>query len=295
MLRLSAVILILTSASLSAEPSRREMRVGDVYELSLIHMESSRRDDGSSSSNGRDSLVEKVIAITDKGVELEYDLPAGATEKDRLREWTLPARIFKPAVGTPQLLNAPELEKRLGHFLKAARWDRAVCGKWIFTWNAFRIECDPQSVLTMIERFDLGPCGLTTGTVYEFPGTLQAAPLVRRESDSGGNHYDATFVVDPEAIRQAQVESDVVVGEIVKEPVTPEQARRKHAAEHISGTITVTLETDSSGCATRRTATSQVTIKADGKLETRSTTQTLERKLQGSRADQAASSAASSS
>ncbi len=282
MLKLAATIVMLASTASVAGPSKREIRVGEVYELSLMHKESSQREDGSSSSNSQDGLVEKVIAITDKGVELEYDLPAGATEQDRLREWTLPARIFKPDVGAPLLLNTPELEKRLERFLTAAKWDRAVCGRWIFTWNAFRIECDPQSVLKLIEGFDLGPCGLTMGAVYEFPGTLRAAPLVRRQASYGSTQYDATFAVDPEAIRQAQVESDVVVGEIVKEPVTREQARRKHAANQISGTIAVTLETDGSGCATRRIATSQVTIKAGGKLETRTTTQTLERKLQGS-------------
>lgn len=86
--------------------------------------------------------------------------------------------------------------------------------------------------------------------------------------------------VDPDAFRRARAESDVVVGEIMKKPVSLEAARRKREGEVISGMISVTFEADSAGNARRRTKVTNLNINGpDGPSETQTVTEVLERRL----------------
>jgi hypothetical protein len=85
--------------------------------------------------------------------------------------------------------------------------------------------------------------------------------------------------VDPDAVRRARAESDVVVGEIVRKPVTLDAALHERAKETISGTISVAFETDSAGNARRRTKVTKLDIEEpDGRSETQTVTETLERR-----------------
>jgi len=86
---------------------------------------------------------------------LEYDLPDDSTEQDRSKVWELPARIKMMLDGSITLLNVKELEQRNANWLKKANWTKEICGQWIFTWNAFKIECEPQAALEVIENYDL--------------------------------------------------------------------------------------------------------------------------------------------
>jgi hypothetical protein len=150
---LSAVLLQAPDAA--AEPHPFEDRVGDIYELRLESTSETTGDRSSSSSRSVNTLQERVVALRDDGVELEFDLPADATQEDRSRSWQFPARVLK-SVGLPlQLLNGPELETRGRAWLAGAGLTEAACGRWVFTWTAIKIECDPQSVLQILEAFDL--------------------------------------------------------------------------------------------------------------------------------------------
>ena len=66
-----------------------------------------------------------------------------------------------------------------------------------------------------------------------------------------------TFAVmleaDPAAVRRARAEADVATGEIMQKPVTLEAALRERAKEQVSGTISVTFETDTAGNIRKRT------------------------------------------
>lgn len=173
-------------------------QVGEEYEI-IKKYETSQlsSDGGSGSSRGRDTLLERVIGVRDGGLELEYDLPKDATAADRARSWQFPVRVFRPTNGSMRLLNRPELEARVEVWLKAAGWTRAACGRWIFTWNAFLIECDPQSVIKMVEAVDLRVADLRDGAPYQKPVTLDAALRERaKESISGTisvRHSRVTF------------------------------------------------------------------------------------------------------
>src|SRR5690349_16872844 len=149
---IAALLLPAIGARAGAPPLAPQ--VGDTYEITMTRESAQQDSHGSSgSSHDKDTIIEQVIGLRADGLELEYDLPNTATADERARDWQLPARVFKPFGGPAQLLNGAELEARVEAWLKAAGWLRTVCGHWIFTWDAFRIECDPHSVLKIVESF----------------------------------------------------------------------------------------------------------------------------------------------
>ena len=254
-----------------------------MYELQLQHHSSSEDSDGStSSSNGSDVLIERVLEVTPEGLVLEYDLASEeGLPHGRQDQWQYPFRVFKPLDGPARLLNAAELEARIGPWLEHSEIPRAACGTWIFTWNAFRIECDPQSVIEGVARFDMRPDELREGAPFHEPGAREPAQIATKSARPEGTTYVVELAIDPDWVRRGKAESDVVVGEIMREPVTLDDAFATHAAEQISGTITITFETDANGSVRRRTKVTKLEIrKPDEVVETSTATETLERRLQ---------------
>ena len=256
-------------------------QVGDTYEITLARDSAQQGSDRSSgSSRDKDTIIERVIGLRADGLELQYDLPDAVTADERARNWQFPARVFKPFGGPAQLLNGPELEARVDGWLKAAGWPRTVCGHWIFTWNAFRIECDPQSVVKTVQSFDLRSADLREGAPYQETEALGSGKLARKATGPDGAIFAVEMPVDPDAVRRARAESDVVVGEIMNKPVSLDVALRERAREIVSGTISVSFETDPAGNVGRRTKVTKLDItEPDGRSETETVTETLERRL----------------
>ncbi|MFN3387992.1 MAG: hypothetical protein ACK40O_03615 [Allosphingosinicella sp.] len=273
------VAAALASLLCSAAAAAAEPRAGEVYEIVATYETSSTTSDGSSSSSrGGSAIQERVVAVRPDGVELEYDLPAGLGAEERAHNWRLPARVLARPGGPMQLLNASELETRLDAWLKAAGWTREVCGRWIFTWNAFFIECDPQSILKELQALDLRSLEGREGAVYADPHARAPAVLKRASGGAGGETFVAVLEIDPAAARRARAESDVAVGEILGKPVTLEAALEARAKERLSGTLTVTLETDPTGAVRRLTRRTEVeTERADGESEAETRIETIER------------------
>lgn len=256
-------------------------RVGDTYELDLLRSMRSAADDGSSSSsNSGGMLVERVLAIRDEGLELEFDLPPNATAEERARDWAWPVRVLKSPDGTLDLLNAPELERRIDAWLVLADLPREACGHWIFTWTAFKIECDPQSVMSTLAAYDLRVRDLREGALYPVPGGLPPAPLRLESATPEASVFISETPVDADQLRLERAESDVVAGDIMGEPKTLEAALEDRAGEQITGTITLTLSVDANGRVTSRTTATQLVITdAEGVVERTTSTQTVERRL----------------
>lgn len=270
----NGVALIVTSNAW-AEPSKigKEIEIRKSYET----VESTDDNSSSGSSNGHDTIVERVVAVRDDGIELVYDLPKNTAKEDRQRDWQLPARVFRSNDGSLKLLNADELNGRLEKWLQAAKWNRSACGKWIFTWNAFYIDCDPQSVLKTISAFDLGSARISEGKLYSEIGTLAAGTLVLDKSSATPTTLRTEMQIDPDYIRRSNAESDVVVGEIMQKPVNLEDAIKARSTEKISGTVTVILELDGSDHVKRKTKVTKLTVEKPGEsTEHRSSTETLE-------------------
>lgn len=271
-----AAILIAGTGQAWAQP----MQPGQIYTLTHRYETTETSSDGSkSSSRGRTALMERVVSLRDGGVELEYDLPPDATPNDRAREWQLPARIFRAAAGSRQLLNAAQLEARLDNWLKAAKSDRAACGRWIFTWTAFRIECDPQAILARTAELDPAAQILQEGATYSDPRSAQDGRIVQ----TGRGAFSVTVRIDPDKVRHERAEADVIVGEISGELVSLEAALRARAGEQVTGSITVTWETDATGIARKRVMTTRTAIRRqDGVTEEKTGTETVERRTVGS-------------
>jgi hypothetical protein len=273
--------LLLPAIIARAEVSSLAPHVGDTYEITLTRDSTQQGSLGSTgSTHDEDTISERVIGLRADGLELEYDLPKAVTADERASNWQFPARVFKPSSGPAQLLNGLELEARVDAWLKAAEWPRTVCGHWIFTWNAFRIECDPQSVITTVEAFDLRSADVREGAPYQDAEARNPGTLARKAAGPDGATFSAEMPLDPDAVRRARAESDVVVGEIMKKPVTLDAALRERARETVSGTISVEFETDSAGKVRRRTKVTKLDIEGpDGRSETDTVTETLERRL----------------
>jgi hypothetical protein len=278
---ITVLAMFLPIAAASADPTQLTAHVGDIYEIVRVSDSSQSTGDGSSgSSHDKNTLMERVIAVREDGLELEYDLPKAATEMDRTRNWQVPVRVLKRARGQMQLLNRPDLETRINIWLKLAKLPRSACGHWIFTWHAFRIECDPQSVIQMLAPFDLRPDDLRNGGIYQDSRARAPATLSQTAAGSNGSTFVVELAVDPETVRREKAESDVVVAEITGKSLTLDTALRARSTEQISGTITITFNTDSAGQVQRRTKISKLEIKrANGKSETQTVTETMERRL----------------
>lgn len=280
---LMAIIMALLSPATyaRAEPSPLGPQVGDTYEITMDRDSSQQSSDGSSgSSHDKDLIIERVIGLRADGLDLEYDLPKEAPAQVRAAIWQFPARVFKPNRGPLQLLNRSELEARVETWLKAGNLTRAACGHWIFTWNAFRIECDPQSVIKTLEVFDLRVPDLREGTAYQAAEARGPEPLARKTAGPDGATFAVEMEIDPDAVLRARAESDVVVGEITGKPLTLDAALRERAKETVSGTISLTFDADPDGNVRRRTKVINLEIKRpDGQSATETVTETVERRL----------------
>ena len=261
--------------------------IGDEYEISWSSESSSQTSDGSSSqSHNRDTVLERVIGGREFGLELEYDLPKDAKAEDRARIWQFPVRVLRPSNGPMQLLNRHELELRLESWLKAAGWTRDVCGRWFFTWNAFRIDCDPQSVIKAIEALDFRSANLREGALYQVADARGPGTLTKETTEPNATRFAVVMEIDPATIHRTRAESDVAIGEIMQKAVTLDAATRERKKESVSGTISVTFDIDSAGNVRRRTKITKLEIKRpDGVSESKIVTETVERHLSSS-ADQ---------
>jgi hypothetical protein len=262
-------------------------RAGDGYEIRTEQLWSETGSDGSTaSSRSRDLTIERVIALRDEGVEIEFDLPADSPSGNRAAIWQFPLRALRPASGPLRLLNRPELESRIDRWLEAGQLPREACGRWIFTWDAFQIQCNAQEALDAMAEADLGSLDLRDGADYVDAEGLGTAVLRRQAGGPEGGTFVARMEVDPEAIRRQRVRSDAIIREMVGPSAETRADVRARAAERISGTITVTFETDAAGALRRRTRVMELRVeKPDGVRESQTFTDRTERRLVSRSAD----------
>lgn len=277
--KLVAVALVFAIAPQAIAQSSSSYAVGDIFEIVRSYETKEHSSDGSSgSSSGSDTVWERVIALRDGGVEVEYSLGDDATSEDRARAWQFPARIFRPSTGSATLRNADEIETRLTRWLKNAGLDRSDCGRWIFTWNVFRIGCDPQAVVATVDIIDLTRFE-TRDPVYRTPLARTPVALSPLATETSGVTFAATVEIDPDIVRRERAEADVALGEITQQPVLLEDALARRMNERISGTTAITIETGDSGIPRKRTTITELAIEQpDGTTETRTIIEIIARR-----------------
>lgn len=251
--------------------------VGDTFEITRRYETSGRTSDRRSASNswGSDTLVERVVGVSERGLELEYDLRSDAMPEVRARTWQFPARVLKPAGGPMHLLNPADLEARVEAWREATGRTRAECERWIVERNPLRLTCDPQAVIEMLEPFDLRPADLRAGSPYRDGDARDAGLLERKANGSLAMLAD----VDPDKVRRERAEADVAVGEMMGKPVTLDAALGERAKEQISGTISVTFDLAADGTVRKRRKVTKVEIRRPGgQSETKVKTEIVERR-----------------
>jgi hypothetical protein len=266
--QLMPIFLFLTLTAACAETVDR---VNDVYEIRLKRTEetSSKSASGSSSSNG--ALVERVVALRDGGMEVVFDLPKDTPAEDKMREWQFPARVFRAPGRALQLLNAAEAEARLRKLMSAQ--ERALCGRWVFTWTAQKIECDPKSVLGIVEPF-IRPVDVRAGALVEDKLSKKTAKL-KVKSEGTAKVASAEFQIDPDVIRKQRTETDVIVAELMgQKNIDFEAALSARQASTVSGTVVVNIEISQDGSVIRRSRKIVIDIKeTSGEFESTKTTE----------------------
>lgn len=281
---IAAVCLTVYAGCANAAPAFRE---GEVYEILTSYETSEEGSDGSTgTSSGYDTIVVKIVKVTNEGLELEYDLPVDyqdipAEKKALAREqfWQFPARIFEPTGGPKQLLNAAELERRLDIWLSKAKIERSLCGRWYFTWDAFKVECDPQSVLAQVETFDPTVRTIRDGIAYPDDAALEPIILKQNAAKTMPLSFSGSGPIDANKIRKAAAEQRVITSQILRNETTMEEALKQQANDKISGIVTVMIETDSDGEIIKKTHTRAVnTITPDNVSTKRIVTSVTERK-----------------
>ena len=279
------MVPFLPTIAAHSEPTKRSIQIGDVYEITRTRDSSSQGSDASSgSSHDQDTVIERIEALRADGLEVIYDLPQQTTAEERQQTWQFPARVLELQEGQVQLLNVLELEKRVDAWLKWGKMSREACGHWIFTWNAFKIECDPQSVIAMVQAFDPTVRDLRNGALYRDAHALRPVPLTMKASSSEGSTFSASLEIDPQSVQRDRAAADVVIGEITRKPLTLDAALVDRARETVSGTIEVLVDTDAGGNVRRLTKITKSQMKKpDSSVQTETVTETIQRRLLSSR------------
>jgi hypothetical protein len=278
----SGLFLLLAFASQFSSPAiaNGPIKAGDAFEiLRSYETQSKENGDDSSSSSGHTTIVERVLSVEENGLELQYEQPPEEDGRRRSGNWQLPARIYRPIVGQPKLLNTEELEARLGPWLEEAKFPREACGQYIFTWTAFKIECDPASALGIIENYNLWVADLSDGKLYGDEYALEPLPLKLKFKDDSKAVYEVGLTINPDKVRQGDAETDVVVSKIMGKPKSLEEASRDQVGKKISGTMLIEIEADPSGFVRKKATVTKVQVEEpDGKIESRLATVIVERK-----------------
>lgn len=269
--------LLLFMLPVPADAQVPDEAAGDAYRITLFHEWESKDDNGSSSnSSGGHQYVERILTVRPNGVERVYDLPLETDDDQRLINWYFPVRVFETNEGSIQILNRADLEQRRDEWLKAAEIPAEACGTWYFTWNAFQVECEPDAIIETIRALKIQPKDLAVGAAFEHPAALKPGQI---NTGSERSSYKVRMAVDPDYFHRGQAESDVIVGEIMREPISFEEAYEKRKTEQITGTIEVMFDTNPEGRVWRRTTLIESDkVKASGEVEHTVATETVERK-----------------
>lgn len=269
------VILALATSGMAELPSSPQV---EAYVIEVSYETRSEGENGSSaSSSGRNVYTEELLEKTGECTTNRFDI---ASEDRPPAEWQWPVEVERCAAGSLKLLNAADMEARRDTFLAEAGIDNGACGTYYFTWNVFKIECDPQQILETIETIDLGRLELTEGSQYQHGAS---SVLLSRNNTSDHNALlVGSLAIDEAEVRRAEAEKMIVAGELMGEPVSEEQADRKAQAIEVSGTTRISFALDKHGQMTRTVVTEAQVFHPDEGPETRYSQTTTQRKKAGS-------------
>ena len=119
-----------------------------------------------------------------------------------------------------------------------------------------------------MQSYDLRHDDLVDGQVFSFEGGIGQVPLRLLAGSPDGNKFQAVFDIDAEKIAKSRIERDLVVAQIMGEVLSEDDARAKRSGDRVSGSLTVTLTTDSEGNVWRRETKSTIETVSNGERVT---------------------------
>ena len=248
------------------------------YAITVSYENESKGEDGSSSSSrGANTYTERLVSAGPDGTVTEYDIWLDEGEERPLYAWQFPFRVQKSG-GSRQLLNQDQMLARRDVWLEEAKISPEACGKHVFTWNVFKIECDPETALGFLDQLDIQVSGLPDEAVAEHPMARESGKFVLVRTNSQSGTYSAELAIDPDKLRQDRAESALVIAEIMGEELSFEEALAESADVEFDGTIVIELETDIFGDIRRRTTTIRLEeTGVDGLAEQSTSVRTVDR------------------
>ena len=268
--------VLLAALSAPAWGQAQVEQVGDQFQITVFHKSESKSEGSTSTSSGGHAYLEQILSVSEDGVERSYDLPLSPDDDERIINWQFPVRLFEASDGRVEILNRSELEARRDSWLQAEEIPVEACGTWHFTWNAFQLDCDPDAILETIRAINIQPESLIDGVAFTHPAALYPGQLQSAKDDSG--LFRVEMKINPDWFYRTNAQSDVIVGDIMRKPISFEEAYAKRQAEQITGTIEVVLKADANG-RVREQITSIETIRTEvaGKIKTEISTETIKR------------------
>ncbi len=253
----------------------------DAYVLRLEYETSSQslaEPGDRSSSRGHQTLSERPIRETAAGTEIEYATPGPPEEVRGNASWMFPVRLLVASDGRKTVLNPEQLETRLTTWLERAEWSREVCSKWLFTWTAIQVRCDPDAAIEAVETFGMRPGQITEGAQFEPTGDLVPVVLTRTGFRDGRTVLSAVARIDPQSVRAGATKTALVPAQISGEDLPPEAAALQAAGLGATGTLTVEFEVDEAGLIWKRVDTREIVVTGgDNGDEVRRSSQTVTR------------------
>lgn len=227
--------------------------------------------ESSGSSSGGSAYREEVRTDAEGCRIRTFDIDDADGPKRPLAEWQMPIVLRECPGAATVLSNRDEMLARRDAFLAAMNVTAEVCGSHYFTWNVFRIECDPDEAVARLADFDLGSVRLEDGAEYALPDTGMRVPL-RRQADglAGELVFSGSAELDPDYLRTEAAETIMVVAEISGEKVTEDEAAAQIAGRQYSGKSAITFVAEPEAGRITATLTGEVReIGETGAIETR--------------------------
>lgn len=263
---------ILASTHASSAQDRRETRIITRYET-----KSESSSGSSGSSRGSNAYLERIISSSPDALVLEYDIALEPDQTRPLYAWQYPFRVRSNA-GILELLDRDLMIQRRDAWLRQAGYPKEACGRHVFTWSVFKIECDPDAVLEQAETLTLQFTGLPDNAVATHPLASETGVFTLVSGKDDGRVYTARLSLDPAAIRQRAAQTAVTVAEVSGEELDFDEALARQRFVKVDGSILIELSVEASGrVVRRRTLIEFKSVERDGEVKKSRETYTVER------------------
>jgi len=243
----------------------------EVFEIIIRYETRSEGNRMTGSSSGGYHYREEVYARTGDCRLRRFDVVDDPEHSRPLALWKMPVLLRECAGQPAEIANREAMVARRDAFLSAAELPPEACGRHYFTWDVFKIECDPEAVIDTVERIDLSSLALQDGAHFLVRDTETRLTLTQAESGPDGRRtFTGRGTIDPEVLREQKASAIMVIAEVSGEEISLEQAMARIAEHRFAGEVSVKLMEEPAEDRITLTVVSETSeTDAEGNTETR--------------------------